>query len=43
MKKQETFAGIAALAVIIALSWLVVPTAGAGDKGHRTSARAERH
>jgi hypothetical protein len=32
MKRGKTFAGTVALAAIIALSWLVVPTAGAGDK-----------
>lgn len=32
MKWGKTFAGTVALAAIIALSWLVVPTAGAGDK-----------
>jgi len=33
MKRGKTFAGTVALAAIIALSWLVVPTAGAGDQG----------
>ena len=33
MKRGKTFAGIVALAAIIALSWLVVPSAGAGDQG----------
>ena len=31
MKWRKTFAGTVALAAIIALSWLVVPTAGAGN------------
>ena len=33
MKRGKTFAGTVALAAIIALSWLVVPSAGAGDQG----------
>ena len=33
MKRGKTFAGTVALAAIIALSWLVFPTAGAGDQG----------
>ena len=33
MKRGKTFAGTVALAAIIALSWLVVPAAGAGDQG----------
>jgi hypothetical protein len=40
MKGGKTFAGIVALAAIIALSWLVVPTAGAAEK--RNPAGAER-